>query len=457
MTAAALTLPAPRPPSERRVQIAVALGGVLAPLNSTMLAVALPAIIADFATDIATAGWLMTGYLLAIAVIQPVAGKLGDRFGRRPFMLGGLAAFGLVSLGAALAPNLLVLIAMRTMQAVSGAIIFPNGAGLLRQLIPADRRARAFGTMGATLSLAAALGPPLGGLIVAFGGWRAIFLVNLPLVLAALLLAWREIPRHIPAERAPPEFDLAGAILLPLLLLALALLVLEGRHAPSTMLLLTLAVTLAGLAAAFLHREMNHPDPVFQPRFFARRGFAAATLGVAASNLGSYTVMLAVPILLARRGGWTSLETGLVLALISAPMVLCAALGGRLADRWGRRLPVLVGSLMLAASLAPLAWDPALAGPIFYACLLLSGAGLGLGAAGLQTSAVESVGPEHAGVAAGLFSTCRYIGSFAGSIALARLLDGGTGQDGFQALFIVTFAGAALAVGAAALLPARRG
>lgn len=421
-----------------------------------MLAVALPAIIAHFDADIGTAGWLMTGYLLALAVIQPVAGKLGDRYGRRPFMLGGLAVFGLVSLGAALAPSLEFLIAMRTMQAVSGAIVFPNGAGLLRQLIPGDRRARAFGTMGATLSLAAALGPPLGGLIVAVGGWRAIFLVNIPVVLAALLLAWREIPRHIPAERSAPGFDLVGAILFPLLLLGFALLVIEGRHVPSMTLLLTLVIAVMGLGAAFVRREMAHPDPVFQPRFFANRGFAAATVGVAASNLGSYTVLLAVPILLARRGGWTSLESGLVLALISAPMVVCAALGGRLADQWGRRPPVLLGSLMLAVSLFPLALDPGLDGAAFHACLLLSGAGLGLGQAGLQTSAVESVAPEHAGVAAGLFSTCRYIGSFAGSIALARLLDGGVGLEGFQALFIVTFAGAALAVAAAVMLPRRQ-
>ena len=451
-----MTSPVTRPPSERRIQIAVALGGILAPLNSTMLAVALPGIITHFDADIGTAGWLMTGYLLALAVIQPVAGKLGDRYGRRPFMLGGLAVFGLVSLGAALAPSLAVLIAMRTMQAVSGAIVFPNGAGLLRQIIPADRRARAFGTMGAVLSLAAALGPPLGGLIVALGGWRAIFLVNIPVVLAALVLAWREIPRHIPSERAPPTFDLLGALLFPLLLLGVALLVIEGRHVPSITLLLTLAVAITGLGAAFLRREMAHPDPVFQPRFFANRGFAAATIGVAASNLGSYTVLLAVPILLAWRGGWSSLESGLVLALISAPMVVCAALGGRLADQWGRRAPVLLGSLMLAVSLAPLALDPGLDGAAFYACLLLSGAGLGLGQAGLQTSAVESVAPEHAGVAAGLFSTCRYIGSFIGSIALARLLDGGVGLEGFQALFIVTFAGAALAVAAAVMLPPRR-
>ena len=172
--------------SERRVRLVVVLGAILAPLNSTMLAVALPGVIAEFGADVATAGWLMTAYLLALAVVQPVAGKLGDRFGRRGFMLGGLAVFGLASLGAAMAPSLPVLIAMRTAQAVAGAVVFPNGAGLLRQVIPAERRGRAFGTMGALLSLAAALGPPLGGVIVTLGGWRAIFLVNLPVILAAL-------------------------------------------------------------------------------------------------------------------------------------------------------------------------------------------------------------------------------------------------------------------------------
>jgi EmrB/QacA subfamily drug resistance transporter len=439
--------------TERATLLAVALAGILAPLNSTMLAVALPAIVEDFGADIATAGWLMTGYLLALVVVQPVAGKLGDRYGRRPFMLGGLAVFGLASLVAAVAPDIHTLIAMRTLQAISGATVFPNGAGLLRQAIPAAHRARAFGTMGACLSLAAALGPPLGGLIVAAGGWHAIFLVNVPVVLAALLLARRHVPAQSTPEQSRPPFDIAGALMFPALLLGLALVAIESRHAAGLLVPATLAAVLTALLAAFLWREARHPDPLVQPRFFARRGFAAATLGVSAANLGSYTVMLAVPLLLARQSGWSSIGIGLVLALQSAPMVVFAFAGGQLADRLGRRLPTVVGHAMLALGIAPLAFDPALPPLALVACLALAGAGLGLGSAGLQTSAVESVSAEHAGVASGLFSTCRYIGSFAGSIVLARLLSGSAGLDGFTELFAVALAGSVLAVAASFALP----
>ncbi len=435
-------------PKERATLLAVALGGILAPLNSTMLAVALPAIVADFNADIATAGWLMTGYLLAIAVVQPVAGKLGDRHGRRPFMLGGLAVFGLASLGAAMAPDIQTLIAMRTLQAISGATVFPNGAGLLRQVIPSARRARAFGTMGASLSLAAALGPPLGGLIVALGGWHAIFLVNVPVVLAALLLASRHVPTQPSPDQGRPRFDIGGALMFPALLLGLALVAIESRHMAGWLLPAALAVGLAVLFAAFLWREAAHPDPLVQPRFFARRGFASATFAVAAANLGSYTVMLAVPLLLARQSGWSSLGIGLVLALQSAPMVVFAFAGGHLADRLGRRVPTVVGHAMLALGIAPLAFDPALPPLTLVACLALAGAGLGLGSAGLQTSAVEAVAADQAGVASGLFSTCRYIGSFAGSIVLARLLSGSEGLDGFTELFAVALAGSVLAIAA---------
>ena len=126
--------------AERAVLMAVALGALLAPLNSTMIAVALPKIVDDFDTTVGTAGWLVTSYLLALAVVQPVAGKLGDRHGRRGFVLGGLAVFGIASMGAGVAPTLPVLIAFRVAQAVSGAVVFPNGAGLIRELIPSQRR-----------------------------------------------------------------------------------------------------------------------------------------------------------------------------------------------------------------------------------------------------------------------------------------------------------------------------
>ena len=201
--------------------VTVAFASILAPLNSTMIAVALPRIIEDFNVSLASASWLVTSYLVAMASNQPLAGKLGDRFGRRQVMLTGLALFGLVSIGAALAPNLWVLLAFRLMQAISAALVLPNGVALVRQVVPAGRRGRSFGVIAAATGLAAAAGPSLGGVLVDVASWRAIFYVNIPIVAIALALAWRSIPAEEPrAERL--RFDVPGAAMLPAFLVSAA-------------------------------------------------------------------------------------------------------------------------------------------------------------------------------------------------------------------------------------------
>ena len=284
-----------------------------------MIAVALPRIIEDFHTTIGSVGWLVSSYLLALAVLQPVAGKLGDRHGRRRFVLGGLLGFGSASLGAAFAPSLVLLIAFRVTQAVAGAIVFPNSIGLIRESIAADRRGRAFGIVGGSLALAAGLGPPLGGLLILLGGWHAIFYVNLPIVAAAFVIAWRTVPRQ-PGRRPPTPFDWLGAVLLAVVLGGAAALVVEGRYAPATV--VPGARSLALAAGIFIRRELANADPVFQPRFFTRRAFAAASGGVSSTNLAFYTVLLATPMLLTRHLHWSSVQAGLVLVLLSAPMVV---------------------------------------------------------------------------------------------------------------------------------------
>lgn len=144
---------------DRGVIVAVALGAALVPLNSTMVVVALPRLIDDFGESFAATTWLVTAYLVAMAVLQPLAGRLGDRVGRRPLVLAGLAWFGLASVGAAAAGSLPVLIAFRVQQAAAGALLFPNGIALLRELTPPGRLGSRLGTVSAVLPLAAAAGP----------------------------------------------------------------------------------------------------------------------------------------------------------------------------------------------------------------------------------------------------------------------------------------------------------
>jgi DHA2 family methylenomycin A resistance protein-like MFS transporter len=265
-----------------------------------------------------------------------------------------------------------------------------------------------------------------------------------PLVVAALAIGWWAIPRIAP-RRATTRFDLGGALLLSALLLGLAgLLTIGTRRVPPAGVLAG-AVVLLVVGALFVGRELRHPDPLLRPGLFVHRGFGSASVAVATSNLAMYSILLTLPILLSRHNGWSSAEIGLSLAALSAGTALCAPLGGRLADRIGRRWTTVGGLSLLTVGVLPLALlGAALPAAAMLGALGLAGVGLGISSAPMQTAAVESVGAAEAGAASGLFSTSRYLGSIVGSILLAALL-GGTGDPaGYAAVFALVF-GAALA------------
>ncbi len=384
-----------------RLVLAVALGSMLVPLNSTMIAVALPELIDDLDTDLGSATWLVTTYLLAMVLLQPVAGRLGDRFGRGRLLLLGLAGFLAASIGAAVAPSLAVLIAFRVLQAAAGALVIPNGMALVREHTPAERLGARMGMIGSALTLAAAAGPLLGGVLIAAFGWRAIFLVNAPAAAGALALALRAIPRERPAG--------AGSGSTPRL----------GRLPPNLI---------------------------------------VSSLAIALTNMGMYVTLLSIPLLLDRRTGVDSVQVGLVLACLSITMAAFSPVGGRLSDRLGRRTPAVAGAVVLALGLVSLSLDPGAGSAVIALHLLVIGAGVGLATPALQTAAMESVGVAHSGTAAGLSSTSRYVGAIIGTLLLAGpLAPGVTGSDGFGLLYATLAGCAAAAVLAALLLPRRAG
>lgn len=440
-------------PSERAILLTVVLGTILVPLNSTMIAVALPRVIADFDASLSSAGWLVTGYLIAMASLQPVAGRLGDRVGRRPLVIGGLALFAVASLAAGLAPDLQLLILFRILQGVAGALVFPNAIALLREFAPPGKLAGRLGLVGAALPLAAAAGPLVGGLLLAFGGWRTIFLLNLPLLLVPFVLGWRVLPRRRRERRSDP-FDATGALLLSALLVAGAWVLIQGLDDAGGFAALAVAAAAAPLLVV---QELRHPQPLLQPRLFAHTPFVAANGGVALSNLAMYVTLFSLPILLGRRGEWTSAGIGLALAALSLATFLFSPVGGRLAERFGHRVPGVVGLTLLTASLVPLAVAPAtISRPALVALLVSAGVGLGLSSAPLQAAALESVEVTAAGVASGIFSTSRYLGSITGTALLAGpLAPAASGFEGFGALFWTLVAAAAGSAVLAVALPGR--
>lgn len=366
--------------------LTVVLATALAPLNATMIVVALPRVMSDLHAGAGASSLLVTGYLVAMAVLPAAGGRLGDRLGRRAALLAGLGAFGAAALGAGLAGALPVLVACRVAQGAGGALAFPNALALLRERVTEARRGLAFGVVGAAMALSAAVGPPLGQLLVSHGGWRWVFLANLPLAGLALVAAAVSVPPTPRGVARPPRRDGGGA----------------------------------------------------ETPLLRNGGLAAAALAMALGNAALYAALVGVPLLLAGAQG-ALLLTGLL-----AAAALVAPLAGRLADRRGRRFAAVLGLCVLAGGLLPIAvGGPHLGLRLMAAGLALAGAGLGAASTAIQTGGVETVATAQAGAAAGLLSTGRYVGGAAGS-GLVPLLLAVAPVGALNALFAAAAAAALL-------------
>jgi MFS family permease len=432
--------------------VAVMLGACLAPLNSTMLLVALPEVLDDFSARLSSGGWLITTYLIAVAAFQTPAGKLGDRIGHRRVFMAGLVLFMVATSGAAAAPNLPVLVILRMCQGVAIAGVFPNGWAMLRRSAPPDRIASRFAVVGSVLSVSVAVGPPLSGLLIDLSGWRAVFLVNLALAAPALFLARRIRPAPVPDRTG--AFDLAGALGWTALLVATAALLNVGTGPGGSPLLLVAGLAVvAAVGTVLVRRALAHPDPVVQPRFFTRPAFAAANAGIGFGNLAWYLMLIVVPLALRDRPGASGLRTGLVLSAPALAFMVLVPLGGRLADRVGRRRPAVAGMSLMAAGLAPLPVAGAgIALPLLVPALMVTGAGLALASSAMQAAALDAVRPEESGAASGVYATSRYLGSIIGSSLLAA-----AGDPTGRAVFGLILAGGVAAAVSVSRLPRGRG
>ena len=447
-TSEASTIPSTGAPTARWTVIAVVLGATLMPLNSTMIAVALPEVTDDLGVTVSRSAWLVTAYLVALASLLPLAGDLADRFGRRRMILSGLTVFGIASIGAAVSPDFETLLVFRVLQAISGSMVLPAGWAVIREVVPEHRRAYAFGLMGSMIGLSAGAGPPIGGLLTELAGWRGIFYVNIPVVASALLLGWRVLPRTRQRDGAGVKFDYPGAVLLPIVLSGLAgVLMAIARGAPWA-LVGTGAAAVTGGAVLLAFIETRATSPVLQPRLFRIRAFTAAAGGVAFSNMAMYVTLLAVPLMLTARGGYTTLEIGLVLMALSIASFVVSPVAGRFADRLGRRTPTVLGMTISTAASIPLALEGSeISVPLLVATLIVFGIGFGIANPGMQTGAIEAAPADRTAAASGVYSTSRYFGSIVGSAILAGLIGADRADvSGIDGVFILALVASAIAM-----------
>lgn len=430
-----------------------ALGAIIAPLNSTMIAVALPEIRREFGLSHALAGWLISGYLIAMAVTQPIGGRLGDQVGRERVLRWGLVGCLVFSLGAMAAPTFALLVTFRIAQAVAAAVLIPNGIALLRTAAPPDQLGRLTGINGSILSAAAAGGPLLGAGALALGSWRLIFLLNVPLVLVTLLLLARlRLPDVRSASGA--TLDGIGTLLFVALLAAVTLQLSTLRDGAGLVAIAGWVVTLV-IGVLFVLRQRASTRPAAAWALFRSRSYGAATGWILLTNLTMYTVLLMVPFFIRDVQGKSTQLSGLLLGAMSVLVALASPLGGRLSDALGRRPLMVAGAAVaLAGSLALLASlrtdTPA---PLLAACLGVLGVGLGLGTGPAISAALEAAPIGFAGAASGTSSMMRYTGSIVGAGLLAGVLSNGSGAAGeittFRVVTIAVVVTAAAAVAAA--------
>lgn len=377
----------------------IALASVLVPLNSTMIAVALPDIARDLDVSTRQSSVLVTLYLVAMLIGQPASGRVCDVVGARRLAVVATTGFGAFSAAAMIAGSFWQLVALRAAQATFASALIPSVQATLREVIPAAQRGRAFGVQGSVIGVGAGLGPVIGGLAVAAFGWRAIFGVNIPVVLAVLhVLRRRAIGPGAPPR--PEDAATSGAV-----------------------------------------------EPLFN------RVFTAACAAQALSTLAQYALLLAVPIVLDQRG-WSAAPIGLSLSLLTLGMVVTSPYGGRIGDTIGRRRPVLVGFsvALVAVAVSALGGDD-VASATLVGTLLVFGLGLGVATPSVMTAGVESAPPRRVGSAAGVLSASRYVGSIASTLLLAGLIaDDG---EGLSLLLVVCAGGLALSLVTARQLPAR--
>jgi EmrB/QacA subfamily drug resistance transporter len=416
----------------------VALANFLVPLNSTMIVAALPSIARDLAVDRATSAWLVTAYLIAMASLQPIAGRIGDRYGRRRVLLAALFVFAAASAAAPLAHDFVVLVAFRLLQALGGATITPNAMGLLRGQAVAGKAGMYFGIVGATSGVGASAGPLLGSLLASVD-WRWIFVVNVPLVAAILALGWTQLPR-IPGHRTAPPDVVGAASLAVLLVLPAWLLSTAGGGLDATRIALLVAMHIGFIL--FFRYERRHPDPVLPPSIFRVRAFSAANLTIALSNFSLYGAFIALPIALSA-GADAAVRTGVVLTAFSLGSIVLSPLSGVLVDRFGARVPTALGGSLIALGFGALALTGISDLGLLLAGVFVAGSGITMNFPATRIAALDAAPPHLAGLASGVTSTSRYFGGISGTL-LAAILVGRSDDLSALPVLLAIFAAAGL-------------
>jgi MFS transporter, DHA2 family, methylenomycin A resistance protein len=403
---------------------AMSLGYGVVQLDVTIVNTALNSIGTSLGGGISELQWVVSAYTIAFAAFILTAGALGDRVGAKRVFMAGFAVFTAASVACALAPNAAILIAARAVQGIGAAILVPNSLALLGHTYTDEKaRGRAVGIWAAGASLALISGPLLGGAIIALFGWRWIFLVNLPIGLTGLWLAWRYADETAPSPQR--EIDFVGQFAAIAALGCLAGAIIEaGALGWSNPVVIAGFAASATLAALFVWQENRSPQPMLPLSLFRHRLFALTSLVGLLVNIAFYGLIFVFSLYFQRINGLSPFATGLAFLPMLGAVLPVNLVAARLAERIGAPAAIGVGAALSAAGcLALLGIAPATRYWEIGAQLAIIGAGLGLLVPPLTSTLLGSVEKSRSGIAAGVLNATRQTGSVLG-VALFGTLAG---------------------------------
>ncbi|WP_430502060.1 MFS transporter [Micromonospora trifolii] len=433
MSAAQTPQPVSAAENRRRWQ-AVGVGLVAAfmtLLDVSIVNVAVPSIDRALHASSSDLQWILSGYALTFGLALVPAGRFGDARGRRNAFVFGIALFTITSALAGLAASPTWLVIARLLQGAAAGIVNPQVIGLIQQLFRGPERARPFGLLGATIGISTAVGPLLGGLLIAIGGeehgWRWVFFVNVPVGVLAVILGWRLLPGRPAGQRGWHRLDPVGVLLLGIGVVLVLLPLVQEQQWRTPWKWALIPVGLAVLVAFGLweRRYGRHHQPLFDLRLFS---FQSYTLGsiLALVYFGGFTAIFFIFTLFLQMGlGYSALIAGLAITPFALGSAAAAVLGGRIVNRFGRPL-VAIGLLTvvvgLAATVIALHLFPDAPAPwVTTGPLLVAGIGSGLVIAPNQTITLSEVPVDQAGSGAGMLQTGQRIGAAAGIAAVGSL------------------------------------
>ncbi|MBL1078789.1 DHA2 family efflux MFS transporter permease subunit [Nocardia sp. 2] len=445
-----------------RTAAVVVFGAIMGMLDTSLINLGLHTIAADLNTSLASIQWVASGYLLALGVSLTVCGWLARRVGVGRLWLGALAAFTIASGLCALAGTANWLVALRILQGLAAGVMIPAGQTLLGQAAGPQRMGRVMGVVGIAVVGAPALGPTIGGVMLAHWNWQWLFLINIPLGLIGFALGLRYLPLGpgIPMRR----LDIAGVVLggggVSAVVYGLSEI---GERGAVTAVSVWLPV-LAGAAAlaGFIVRGLHSTRPLLDICMFTNRVFAAANTASFFAGAAMFGVMVLLPLYFQVLHGYGLIGTGVALIPFGAGGVLTLPIGGRLTDRFGGGLVATVGNLAVAITVLPLVFLPADAAPTLIQVLLFA-AGVGTALAGLPlvSAAYAAVRPEQLPDATAFVNILQRVGGAVGVAAVAVILSRAANSaadpiDGYHLSFAVLAALSVVAALASTLLRGRQ-